>query len=180
MSALATELGYALGIAGTATQATIRDRIYDLLEAFDPTTESRTHLRRSQNQDAGDFVAECEAHPAGCLRRFQVEDSADTGAEYSNTDADMRHTIMTIRVAYPHSQRFGQGGSMSRRAVMEQDFGEIEKFVGIYGRGWFFSTHDCTPLGVLEPQFEVERNATFDMLVIRARFSYWREVTPIA
>lgn len=170
------DLGFALGPSGVATQGTIRDRIFDLLEALDLVTETRTKLRRYRNEGDGEFTTWCEAHTSACLRRFQVEDFSVGGPQSSNVDTDMRWCEMVITVAYPHGQRFGDQGATARRTVIEQDFGEIEKLVGIYGRGWFFHSHDCTPLGLGEPQFEIQKNAGFDLLVIRAQFSYWRAV----
>lgn len=174
------DLGYGTGTNGTATQASIRDRIMDLLEAFDPQTEIRVKLRRHRNEDDGDFLAWCESNPTACFRRFQVDDESYAGPESSNTDVDMRETIMRISVAYPHGQRFGNAGATARRTVIEQDFGEIEKLVGIYARAWYFNSHDCTPLGIGEPQFTIERGNGFDILSMSARFSYYRYVQSIA
>lgn len=173
-------LGYDLGTSGTATQSTIRDRILDLIEALDPISETRSKFRRHRNEGDGEFQTWCDSYQTACLRRFQVEDFSLAGPSYSNTDVDMRECEMVISVAYPQTQRFGEGAALSRRTVIEQDFGEIEKLMGIYGRAWFFSEHDCTPLGLGEPQFDIQKNDGYDLLVIRARFSYYRSVTPVA
>lgn len=178
MSHLYAELGFALGGAGVVTQATIRDRIHTLLEALDLPWDVRTRLRRYRNEGDGDFTTWAEANAAGALRRLQVRaDGTEDPPEVSNTDSDMRHCTFIVRVAYPQSGRYGTDGALDRDDVMDQDFGEIEKMIGIYGRGWFFSTHDCTPLGALK---ETEVGAGVDFLIVRARFSYYRSVDPVA
>lgn len=178
MSSLYAELGFALGGTGVATQATIRDRIHDLLEALILPWDTKTHLRRYRNEGDGNFQNWAEANPAGALRRFQVRaDGTEDPPEVSNTDYDMRHVTFVVRVAYPQTGRYGADGALDRDDVMDQDFGEIEKMIGIYGRGWFFGTFDATPLGLTK---STEIGASVDFLVLTARFSYYREVNEIA
>lgn len=178
MSILPFELGYGLGIAGAATQAAIRDRIHALLEGYDPLWDTKTKLRRYRNEGNGNFTTWAEANPAGALRRFQVRaDGQEDPPESSNTDYDLRHVTFEIRIAYPHTGRYGADGALDRDDVMDQDFGEIEKLVGIYARAWYFGTHDCTPLGAPSGSMKsVEIGTSVDFLVLTARFSYYREV----
>lgn len=160
---------------GTSTAAAIRDRITAILSAATPTTDPRSVFRAFRNEGAANFTEWCEANPAGCLRRFQIrDDGTEEPPEVSNTDVDLRHVTYVLRVAYPQSGRFGKDGALDRDDVIDQDWGLIERLIGIYGRAQFFSSHDCTPLGATR---EVEIGIAAHQLVVRARFSYYRLVT---
>ncbi len=163
----------------TATVAAIRDRAHDVLETLELPHESRTRLRRYRNEGDGNFQTWAESNPSGCLRRFQIRsDGTEQPPEVSNTDVDMRHVTLVVRVAYPHSQRYGVDGALDRDDVIDADFGEIEKVVGIYGRQFYSGSHDCTPLGIVDGR-EMEIGTSVDFLVLRARFSYYRSVRPL-
>lgn len=157
-----------------STAAAIRDRITALITAASPTFDSRTAFRASQNVGAAAFVTECEGNPAGCFRRFQVrDDGTEEPPEVSNTDVDMRHVVYEIRVAYPHTQRYGKDGALDRDDAIDLDWGKLEPLVGIYARSQYTGAYDCTPLGATR---EIEIGQSVDFLVIRARYSYYRRV----
>lgn len=159
----------------TATIAAIRDRCHALIEALTPTSNSRAKFRRYRNDGDGSFDAWVETNPASCLRRFQIrDDGGEDPPEVSDTLTDLRHATLMVRVAYPHSQRYGADGALDRDDVMDQDWGLINGKLGIYGRSNFTSTYDCTPLGATR---DVERGAVADILIVTVRVSFYRAVT---
>lgn len=160
-----------------STQAAIVDRIEALIEALDRTSLIGNRLRASRNEDGADFQEWAEQSDTAALRRFQAIDIGDEDPpEVSNTTTDLRHFTVTILVAYPHTARYGSSQALDRRRVMNEDWGRINGTagIGIYGRANFSGDYDCTPLGA---DREVIRGASCDFLEIRARFSYYRNVT---
>lgn len=163
-----------------STAAAIRDRITTVISAIVPTFDERTQFRPSQNVARADFTAWAEQNAAGCLRRFQVrDDGTEEPPEVSNTDIDLRHITYVIRIAYPQTQRYGKDAALDRDDVIDQDWGKLNRALGIYGRANFTGSYDCTPLGATR---ETEIGDTVDILVVRARFSYYRRVytAPVA
>lgn len=159
-----------------STAAAIRDRITALIASLTPQADERTPFRAHRNEGRADFTAWAEANAAGAHRRFQVrDDGTEEPPEVSNTDTDMRHITYVVRVAYPQTGRWGKYGALDRDDVIDLDWGLINGLggIGIYGRGNFFSGHDCTPLGATR---ETEIGESVDFLVVRARFSYYRDV----
>jgi hypothetical protein len=159
----------------TSTASAIRDRCHVLIEALTPTSDTRTRFRSFRNEGAADFDEWAEANPTACLRRFQIrDDGSEDPPEVSNTDTDLRHITLIVKVAYPHTGRHGTDGALDRDDVMDQDWGLINGKLGIYGRSNFSGSHDCTPLGA---ERSVERGATVDVLVVTVRLSFYRLVT---
>lgn len=160
-----------------STAAAIRDRAHSLIEALTPTSDSRVPFLRYRNEGDGDFDDWVEKNPAACLRRFQVrDDGSETPPDVSNVDVDMRHITLIVRVAYPHTGRYGADQALDRDDVIDQDWGKINGKLGIYGGANFpnEAAYACTTLGA---EREVDRGAVVDVLRITARFSFWRTVT---
>ncbi len=177
MGGLAGELVFALGgsVPVVVTAANIRDRCHALVEALTPTADIRTRFRRFRNEGSGDFDEWAETNPAACLRRFQFrDDGTEDPPEVSNTDTDLRHITIVGRFSYPHTGRHGPDQALDRDDVIDLDWGLINGQLGIYGRGNFFLSHDCTPLGA---ERSVERGAAVDILVVTVRLSFYRVVT---
>lgn len=158
------------------TAAAIRDRITQLIAAQAPTTDQRSPFRAFRNEGTADFASWAEANAAGCLRRFQVrDDGTEEPPEVSNADTDMRHITYVVRIAYPQTGRFGKDQALDRDDVIDEDWGKIERILGIYARANYGDDADCTPLGATR---ETEIGQSVDFLVVRARFSYYRAVAP--
>lgn len=87
---------------------------------------------------------------------------------------DLRHFVIVVLVAYPQTGRHGPDQALDRDDAMDSDWGLINGKIGIYGRANFANDDDCTPLGA---ERSVVRGAGVDFLEIRARFSYYRDVT---
>lgn len=156
----------------TATLSTIRDRVRVLIGAQTPTINAADLFRDSRNEGAADLREWSATNPTACLRRFQVrDDGVDDGIEVSNTDTDMRHVTLEIVVSYPQTGRYGADQAMDRDDAIDADYNTINYAIGIYGRGNFSGTNDCTPLGATK---EIERGDGVDFLVVRARFSFYR------
>ena len=160
-----------------STAADIVDRVEVLIEALDRTSLIGDRFRSSRNEDDADFQSWAEQSDTAALRRFQALDIGEEDSpEVSNTTTDLRHFVVMILVAYPHTARYGADQATSRRKVIDQDWGRINGAggIGIYGRANFSGDHDCTPLGA---ERSTIRGTTCDFLEIRARFSYYRNVT---
>lgn len=157
-----------------ATVAAIRDQICTLLEAITPTSLSGDKFRRYRNEGAADFDADMEANPAGALRRFQVRQvNTDEPPLVSDTTNERVIVQFEIRIAYPQTHRYGSDNAMDRDDVRNQDWKAINYRIGIYGRGNFSGSHDCTPTGAT---MELEVGEAIDFMVITARFEYLRVI----
>ena len=159
-----------------STQAAIIDRITALVSDLTPLSDVGVPFRSSLNEGSANFIDQCEAQPAGCLRRFQVRtDGSEDPPEVSDTLVDMRHFTAIVLVAYPTTGRWGTKGAVARDRVIDEDWGRLNGTagVGIYSRGQFASTYDCTPLGA---EKTIIRGTACDFLEVRARFSYYRSV----
>lgn len=158
-----------------ATAAAIRNQGYSLLEAITPTYLSGDKFRRWRNEGGANFVDGTEKNPAGCLRRFQFRQiGTDDLPAVSDTTTERVTLQLELRVAYPQTERFGNANAMSRDDVLNQDWLKINAAIGIYGRGNFTSTYDCTPLGAT---MEMEHGSGVDYMVVMARFEYIRSIT---
>lgn len=159
-----------------STAAAIRDRITALIASLTPQADERTPFRAHRNEGRADFTAWAEANAAGAHRRFQVRnDGTEEPPEVSNTDVDMRHITFVVRIAYPQTGRWGKDGALDRDDVIDLDWGQLERVVGIYSRSNYGDSADCTPLGATR---ETEVGESVDFLIVRARFSYYRAVFP--
>lgn len=158
-----------------ATAENIRDRLYTLLEALTPATDSTVKFRRYRNEWGADFVEAAEKNPAACLRRFQVRQvGGNEMPETSSTIEERIRLILEIRIAYPQSHRYGNQNAMDRDDVIRQDMLKLNASVGLYGRGNFSGSHDCTPLGATP---ERETATGVDFLVVTAEYEYLRSIT---
>jgi hypothetical protein len=155
-----------------ATAATIRDRSIQLIEWVDPVSLASTRFRRYRNEGGADFREWAEKNAAAALRRFQVRNVGnDQLPTVSNTDVEERRLTLEILVAYPQTNRAGADNALDRDDIIEEDWDYIDFNIGICGRGQFYTTHDCTPLGCTK---EIERGPVCDFVVIRAEFLYLR------
>ena len=159
----------------TATVAAIRDQHYALVEALTPTSLSGDKFRRFRNEGEADFPAAMEANPAGCFRRLQVRQvGTDEMPEVSNTTEERVRVQLETRIAYPQTERFGGANAMDRDDVINEDWKLVNRAIGIYGRGNFSGTNDCTPLGAT---MEMERSDGVDYMVVTSEYEYVRSVT---
>ena len=155
-----------------STAANIRDRAIYLIESSTPATLAGDRFRVFRDEVAANFEEWVAVNPASALRRVQVDESMDTEPPaVSNTDTDMRHVTLTVRVAYPHTSRYGANQARDRKRVIDEDWNQINYALGIYGAANFYAHHDCTPLGATP-----ERNTgdSSDILIVSARFSFYR------
>lgn len=159
----------------TATQEAIRDRVYTLIEALSPSLLGSTKFRRYRNEGDADFDAFAEQNPSAALRRFQVREVGDDELPtVSNVTTERVRLKLEIRIAYPQTQRYGSAAGMDRDDVMNADWLKINYAVGLYGRGNFSSTNDCTPLGATKTR---EQGSNVDYLVVAAEYEYLRSTT---
>jgi hypothetical protein len=162
-------------IANAATAENIRDRIYALIEALTPISLARDTFRRYRNEDAADFDAWAEKNPAAALRRLQVREVGDDEPpDVSSTTEEQVEVEFEIRIAYPQTARYGAANGMDRDDVLVEDWKRINFAIGMYGRGNFSGTNDCTPLGATKTR---EQGGKVDYMVVRARYRYSRSTT---
>ncbi len=155
-----------------ATAESIRDRIYTLIEALTPSSLSSDKFRHYRNEDGANFDEWAEKNPAAALRRFQVREVGDDALPETSSGIEERVRVrFAIRIAYPQTHRYGPANGMDRDDVMNQDWKAVNYAVGMYGRGNFSSTHDCTPLGAEKSR---EAGGKIDYLVVMADFEYVR------
>jgi hypothetical protein len=155
-----------------ATAEAIRDQILTLVEGITPTSLSGDRFRRYRDEGGADFEEWATKQPAAAFRRVQVRQvGADELPLVSDTLNERVRLRETVRIAYPQNARTGSQNAMDRDDVINQDWLKINYKIGLYGRGNFSSTNDCTPLGAI---MEMERGAGVDYLVITADFEYLR------
>lgn len=160
-----------------ATAAAIRDRIHSLIEDLSPVTLSGDKFRRWRNEGAGDFADAMEKIPSSCLRRFQARQVlTDEPPLVSDTINELVRLRIDLSIAYPQTGRFGPDNALDRDDVIQQDRRAINQAVGLYGRGNFSATHDCTPLPATS---EMVRGDAVDFLVFKLEYEFFRSVIPV-
>lgn len=158
-----------------ATAAAIRDRIHTLVEALTPSSHSGVKFSRLRNEASGDIVEWAEKNPAACLRRFQARQILDDETPLvSDTTTERVIMRVELRVCYPQTGRFGSDNALDRDDAIQLDRKSINASVGLYGRGNFSSTHDCTPLPGTST---MERGQGVDYLVFQLQYEFLRAVT---
>jgi hypothetical protein len=159
-------------IANSATAESIRDRVIALVEGITPTSLAGDKFRRYRNEGAADFDEAMENKPAAAFRRFQVRQVGDEeNPDVSNAQFEAVVVSYEFRMAYPQNHRYGAANGMDRDDVINQDWLQFNRAIGIYGRGNFTGSHDCTPLGAVKTR---ESGNAVDYLVVTARFRYQR------
>lgn len=127
-------------LSNATTEEDVRDRIIAIIVALDPTLLAGDRFRAFRNEGAADFIAACEATPAGMFRRFQVIGTgADEPPPVSNTDHEERQATFQVLVCYPHTARYGADQALDRHDVMKSDQHQIEHAIGLHGRGNFIA-----------------------------------------
>lgn len=142
---------------------------------IDPIRLPDVRFRRFRAENGDEFREQQERAKDGCLRRFHVDLlESDDVAQVSNMEFAEHRIAAEIVVAYAQTNRAGAEGAITRRAVIDDDWVEIDYNLGITGRANFYTTHDCTPLGCTKT---IEKGDGVDFLVIRAEFLYKRETS---
>lgn len=159
-----------------ATGDAIRDRVIALIEGLTPASPPATPLlRRYRNEGGADFVDWAQKNPAAAMRRFQArDDGRDPLPDVSNLDLEDAQLLLIISIAYPQNQRAGSDGALDRDDCARGDWKKINYAIGWAGRANFSSGHDCTPLGC---EMRIEQRTGIDLMVIEARFRFYRSTT---
>lgn len=137
------EVGAANSPAPRGTTAEdIRARIATVITALTPTSLTGDKFRESRYESGDEFVSDCEANPAGAVRRFHViETGEDEPPETSSVTEEERRSTFVVTVAYPKTARYGADQSVDRYEVMRQDQRIIERAIGMHGKANFTSPH---------------------------------------
>ncbi len=158
-------------LANASTLESIRDRIIALIAALTPTSLTGNKFRVSRDEGAADFRTFCESTPAGCLRRFQVDDDGtDEPPESNPVDYTLQRATFVIQVAYPNTHRYGGNAGRDRKDVIDEDWRKINFAIGVCGRGNFTGSYDCTPMGARK---EVDKGDAVTYLVVTAEYTYY-------
>jgi hypothetical protein len=158
-----------------ATAAAIRNRVIALLEAITPTSLAGTPFRGYRNEGDADFEAWAGKNPSAAFRRVQVRQVGEEDPPLVSHVTEERVRLkLEARIAYPQTHRYGDKNGLSRDDVIAEDWLKINRAVGIYGRGNFSGTHDCTPLGAVKSR---EAAGPIDYLVVALEFEYVRSTT---
>ena len=157
-----------------STVADIRDRVRTLIAQVDPVSLTDRRFRDGRHEYGADFRAWAEKNVPGSFRRYQVRNvGTEDIPEVTNMDFREQRLTLEILVAYPQDHRAGRDNAMDRDDLIEEDWDYIDFNIGLCGRGNFYTTHDCTPLGATK---EIERGAVCDFLVIRAEYLFKRAI----
>ena len=159
----------------TTTVAQIRDRASDLITALTPTVMSNDRFLESRHEYKGDIRVWARANPHACRRRFSVRAvPLETVPEVSNvTTEQVRSTFETV-VCYAQDHRDGEQGALDRDDVIDSDFRQIDKVIGLYSRANFpaGSAYDACWTG---REFEIERDEGVDFLVLRNTYMFYQD-----
>lgn len=157
-----------------STIEAIRDRLLTLIESLTPTTLSGNKFLRYRAERDGNLVDWAEKNPGACLRRVSAtETGEDEPPDVSSVTEEWVVATVEVRVAYPQTHRYGPDNERDRKDCMNADWKAINYLIGIYGRGNFSGTNDCTPLGAIK---SFESSGPIDFLVVRAKFRYTRSI----
>lgn len=161
-------------IANAATVESIRDRILTLIEGVTPAKLSTKFLRHRAERD-GNFVDWAEKNPAAAFRRISASEVGDDEPpETSNVSEERVRTRFEVRIAYPQTHRYGPDNERDRKDLMNADWKAINLLIGVYGRGNFSGSNDCTPLGCTKT---TDASGAVDFLVVTFECEYVRAVT---
>lgn len=160
----------------TTTIALIRDRASALITALTPTLLSGDRFQESRHEYGGDIRAWARAHVPGCLRRHSVRvlESFGTLPEVSNVnDEQVRRTLETV-VCYGQTHRYGDQAALDRDDVIDSDWKQIDKAIGMYSRANFSagSAYDCC---WVDGEREIERDDGVDFLVLRNTYLFYQD-----
>jgi hypothetical protein len=156
-----------------ATLESIRDRILTVVESITPTSLSDVKFRRHRAERDGNLTDWAEKNPAASFRRFSASEvSDDELPDVSSQTEEWVLSTIEVRIAYPQTHRYGPDNERDRKDVMNRDWKAINQLVGIYGRGSFSGTNDCTPMGAIK-SFDSGAGG-IDFLVVRVQVRYCR------
>lgn len=157
-----------------ATAEAIRDRVLAIIEALAPSP-ARPPFLRYRNEGNAKFPDWAQKNPGAALRRLQArDDGRDQDPDVSSLIEEDQQLLIIIEIAYPQTSRLGHEAALDRDDVMRDDYKLINFAIGLAGRANFSGGNDCTPLGCSK---RVDEGIGIDMMVIEARFRYWRSTT---
>ncbi len=112
------------------TFATVRDQMVALLEAVTPARLAGQKLRR--HRDPQPFPAWVEAHPEGCLRRFEiVGDLALEPSPFTDGLVEQSEQGVRVQIAYPRSPGlYGPENERDFDDLIDADFAQIDEAIG--------------------------------------------------
>lgn len=157
-----------------ATADAIRDRVIAIIEALSPSP-ARPPFLRYRHEGGADFVDWAQKNPTACLRRLKArDDGREQDPDVSSLIEEDAQLLVIIEIAYPQTSRLGHDAALDRDDVMRSDWKQINFAIGWAGRANFSGANDCTPLGASK---RTDERIGVDLMVIEARFRYWRSTT---
>ena len=158
-----------------ATVAAIRDRVLTVIEALTPTSLASETFGRYLSEAGDEFETWAQTHASISLRRIQVRQVGnDEPPLVTDTATERVRATLEIRVAYPQTGAYGNQYGLDRDDVINEDWKLVDRAVGLYGRGNFSGSNDCTPLGA---RMAIERGkGGTDYMAVTADFEYLRSI----
>lgn len=159
-------------VATTTTATTLRALLIANIAAID--AQGSPGFRAYRHDQAASFTDWCDANPAGAFRRYSVRDYGfDTLESVNQGDLEWRRVQLRITVAYPHTNRAGAQGAVSRDALMRIDRHAIEVATGLRA----YVSLETLPAVYLSSRASKALGTACDFLVIDAVYGFF--ATPV-
>lgn len=171
-SVVATASDVAPAVASTTTTPALRALLIANIAAID--AHESPGFRVYRHDQGAQFTDWCDANPAGAFRRYSVRDYGFDAIESVNqTGLEWRRVQLRITVAYPHTNRAGAQGAVSRDALMRIDRHAIEVATGLRA----YISLETLPAVYLSSRASKAIGASCDFLVIDAVYGFF--ATPV-
>lgn len=156
----------------TTTTPRLRALLIANIAAID--AQGSPGFRVYRHDQAAAFTDWCDANPAGAFRRYSVRDYGfDTLESVNQGDLEWRRVQLRITVAYPHTNRAGAQGAVSRDALMRIDRHAIEVATGLRA----YVSLETLPAVYLSSRASKALGTACDFLVIDAVYGFF--ATPV-
>lgn len=169
--ATVTGVGSYSGTAPTptvTTTPTLRALLIANIAAID--AQGSPGFRAYRHDQAASFTDWCDANPASAFRRYSVRDYGfDTMESVNQGDIEWRRVQLRITVAYPHTNRAGAQGAVSRDALMRLDRHAIEVATGLRA----YVSLETLPAVYLSSRASKALGTKCDFLVIDAVYGFF-------
>lgn len=153
----------------TTTSQLVREGQRKAIEALTPDDLSRTKFEEYTERE--DFREWCEKAPAGCLRKFEIEDlltyELPTVSDYTQ---HLEDGTFRVTVAYPADARFGADERMGLADSIRADQNDINTAIGLLG----VANYVPGQLACTIEEIEIERGENVWFLTMDFRVQYYR------
>lgn len=153
----------------TTTFSAFRDEQIAIVRALTPTVISGVAFVPALEET--DFRDWAQMHAGVCFRYFSITDLEEYEEQpVSNGDQEWIWTREEIAIAYPNDYRYGSTNLMAMGDVRRADWFQVDRALGIYGKG------NYTSGGTTQRDVSREQLDGVTLTVISYRVHYWRAV----